>query len=109
ITLSVPSSLVSRRSFMRMAGVAASMPIFSEAHFAFAAQQPSKPTQPASQMQAMKQMYMSIPKDAVLINANENPLGPCEAARAAIASVAAKGARYAFLAMMTLMEVFALQ
>jgi histidinol-phosphate aminotransferase len=109
MNLPVTSSLVSRRSFMRMAGVAASMPIFSEAHFAFAAQQPSKPTPPASQMQAMKQMYMSIPKDAVLINANENPLGPCEAARSAIASVAAKGGRYDFLEMMTLMEVFARQ
>ncbi len=105
------TSPVSRRSFMRMAGIAAaSMPILSEANFAFAAQQPTKSMpKPPSQMEMMKQMMMSMPKDAVLINANENPLGPCEAARAAIASVAAKGGRYDFLEMMTLMEVFAKQ
>jgi histidinol-phosphate aminotransferase len=105
------TSAVSRRSFMRMAGIAAaSMPILTEANFAFAAQQPSKvaPKSP-SQMEMMKRMMTSLPKDAVLINANENPLGPCEAARAAIASVAAKGGRYDFLEMMTLMEVFAKQ
>jgi histidinol-phosphate aminotransferase len=108
------SSSVSRRSFMRIAGIAASLPVLSESHFAYAAfqsaQQPAKPApKPVSQAEMMKQMMMSIPKDAVLINANENPLGPCEAARAAIASVAAKGGRYDFLEMMRLMEVFAQQ
>jgi len=34
------------------------------------------------------------PTDAVMINANENPLGPCEAARSAVAQIAAKGGRY---------------
>jgi len=105
-------SRVSRRSFMRLAGsVAAAVPVFTESHFAWAAQQqPAKPSakQP-SQMQMMKQMMMSIPKDAVLINANENPLGPCDAARAAIASVAPKGGRYDFLEQMQLVEVFGAQ
>ena len=107
---------VSRRSFMRMAGVAASLPalssmaILSESHFAFAAQQSATAAKvPVSQMQMMRQMVMSIPKDAVLINANENPLGPCDAARSAIASVAGKGGRYDILEMMALIDVFAKQ
>ena len=84
------SASVSRRSFMRMAGIIAAVPALSESYFAHAAlqsaQQPAKAApKPMSQQQAMKQMMMSIPKDAVLINANENPLGPCEAARSAIA------------------------
>ena len=109
-------STVSRRCFMRMAGVAASLPalssmaILSESHFALAAQQGTAPAKrPVSQMQMMKQMMMSMPKDAVLINANENPLGPCDAARSAIASVAGKGGRYDIMEMMTLVDVFAKQ
>jgi len=108
------SASVSRRSFMRMAGVVAAMPVLSESYFAHAAfqsaQQPAKAAaRPMSQQQMMKQMMMSIPKDAVLINANENPLGPCEAARSAIASVASKGGRYDILEMMNLVDVFAKQ
>ncbi len=36
----------------------------------------------------------NVSKDAVLINANENPLGPCAAAREAIAAVIPQGGRY---------------
>jgi histidinol-phosphate aminotransferase len=36
----------------------------------------------------------NIPPDAVIINANENPLGPCDAAKEAIYSVISKGGRY---------------
>ena len=36
----------------------------------------------------------SQPKDAVMINANENPLGPCDAARSAVSDMAAQGGRY---------------
>jgi len=36
----------------------------------------------------------SRPKDAVMINANENPLGPCDSARSAVAEMAAQGGRY---------------
>jgi histidinol-phosphate aminotransferase len=35
-----------------------------------------------------------FPKDAVVIDANENPLGPCAAARDAVAAMAANGGRY---------------
>ena len=77
---------VSRRSFMRLASVAASLPILTEAHFAWAATQPTdtpaRRTRPA------------MPPGAVLINANENPLGPCKAACEAIAAIAPKGGRY---------------
>src|ERR1019366_8020633 len=37
-----------------------------------------------------------IPADAVKINANENPLGPCEEALAAIHKVARDGGRYLY-------------
>jgi histidinol-phosphate aminotransferase len=37
-----------------------------------------------------------IPPDAVRLNANENPLGPCPAALEAVRSVAAQGNRYPF-------------
>jgi histidinol-phosphate aminotransferase len=36
------------------------------------------------------------PKDAILINANENPLGPCAAARTAVADIIPQGGRYRF-------------
>ncbi len=36
----------------------------------------------------------TVPKDAILINANENPLGPCGAAREAITAIIPQGGRY---------------
>ena len=80
---------VSRRSFLRMAGVAASVPILTEAHLAWAAQQTAStaPTQ-------KRRVRPVLPQDAVLINANENPLGPCKAACEAISAIAPKGGRY---------------
>jgi histidinol-phosphate aminotransferase len=83
------SSSVSRRSFMRLAGVAASMPILTEAHFAWAAQQATAPAAAPA-----RRMRSATPPGAVLINANENPLGPCKAACEAIAAIAPKGGRY---------------
>ncbi len=38
----------------------------------------------------------NVSKDAVMINANENPLGPCAAAREAIAAMIPQGGRYQF-------------
>lgn len=86
-TIAIPST-VSRRSFMRLAGIAASMPILTEAHFAWATQ-----TQ-APHASSMRRVRPALPPDAVLINANENPLGPCKAACDAIAAIAPKGGRY---------------
>jgi histidinol-phosphate aminotransferase len=82
---------VSRRSFLRLASVAASMPILTEAHFAYAALQDSAGTKPAD---TARRIRTATPADAVLINANENPLGPSKAACEAIAAIAHKGGRY---------------
>jgi histidinol-phosphate aminotransferase len=74
---------ISRRAFTRaasaLAGVAA-LPFYNESSLAFA--QLSK-TGPLS-------------KDAVKINANENPLGPCLAAAEAAAKVIKNGGRYSY-------------
>src|SRR5512145_2435601 len=69
---------VSRRAFTRMAsalaGVAA-LPFYNESSLAFAQLSKTGPLQP----------------DAVKINANENPLGPCPAAAEAAAKVIKNG------------------
>ncbi len=88
MSLAKISATVSRRSFMRLAGVAASMPILTEAHFAYAAMQAA----PAANTGRRARPVM--PADAVLINANENPLGPSKAACEAIGAIAHKGGRY---------------
>ena len=84
--ISFPGS--SRRSFLRMAGLAATLPLVSEAHFALAAQKAAAP----------KPVDGDFPHptnpNAVMINANENPLGPCDAALSAICSIARTGGRY---------------
>lgn len=86
----------SRRSFLRYASAAAvAAPIFTEAHFAMAAQQGApKPGQPANLRRAPRE---PMPSDAVLINANENPLGPCKAACDIIATLGPMGGRYDIL------------
>lgn len=38
----------------------------------------------------------NVPPDAILINANENPLGPCEEARNAVHAIVAQGGRYMY-------------
>ena len=47
--------------------------------------------------------------EGVMINANENPLGPCPAAREAVAAVAAQGGRYSFWLTEDLLEQLAQQ
>ncbi len=49
------------------------------------------------------------PKDAVLINANENPLGPCGVACDAVNNVASQGGRYSFWLTEELVKTFAAQ
>lgn len=71
----------SRREFFKIAslmGAAASLPFCSEATLAQLSQ------------------VGEIPHDAVLINANENPLGPCPEALAATTSMVKEGGRYHF-------------
>ncbi len=90
------ASSVSRRSFMRFAGAAAiSSPLLTEAHFAWA--------------QVGRRTPLNVSPDAVLINANENPMGPCEAACEAIAKAGMAGGRYDFARTDELVKVFSEQ
>ena len=51
----------------------------------------------------------SAPAGAVRINANENPLGPCSAAREAVAAIIPEGGRYHFERSNDLVKLFAQQ
>lgn len=70
------ASRFSRRSFLQLSAAAATVQFVSEPVLAAAARR-----QPA-------------PKDAVVIDSNENPLGPCQAARDAISAIVPQGGRY---------------
>jgi histidinol-phosphate aminotransferase len=77
------SSPLSRRSFLRAAtGALAAVPILTEAHFARAA---------AAHDSAVPEFAM----DGIHIDANENPLGPCDAARKAVIDIIPNSGRYA--------------
>ena len=79
------SSGLSRRSFFRIAAAAsavATVPILTEPHLAYA--------------QRRRFTMQPIPHDAVRIDANENPLGPCSGACASISSLIPEGGRYDF-------------
>ncbi|HEY3927269.1 MAG TPA: pyridoxal phosphate-dependent aminotransferase [Candidatus Koribacter sp.] len=85
-----------RRSFLRTAGfasVAAAVANFTESQFALA-QRPDMPR---------------FSRDAVFINANENPLGPCDAALAAMASAVVDCGRYRDDLTVDLIHLFAEQ
>ncbi len=84
------TSTTSRRNFLRYAALAAATPVLTEAHFARAAQAAMKP----AAANGRHDFYLAPPADAVLINANENPMGPCQAARDAIARLTPTGGRY---------------
>jgi histidinol-phosphate aminotransferase len=83
----------SRRTFFRYAAGAsalAGLPILTEARLALA----DRPK-------------FADPNVGIHIDANENPLGPCEAARQAIASIIPRGGRYLFNMQEELAETFA--
>lgn len=83
----------SRRTFFRYAAGAsalASLPILTEARLALA----DRPK-------------FADPNIGIHIDANENPLGPCEAARQAMASIIPRGGRYLFNMQEELAETFA--
>jgi histidinol-phosphate aminotransferase len=103
------TSSVSRRSFLRIATTAAAaVPIVTEAHLAWAytsgAQSTSNGVKRAGRFHGRVQ---DIPADAVLINANENPLGPCKLACAACTDIAPRGGRYDFEQTMALTKTIA--
>ncbi len=88
---SVLTRLMGRRAFLSSAALGAAAPILANAHGAMAAN---------AQLAAAGHHELPIwlreppPPGAVLLNANENPLGPSPAALQAIAQAAAQGARY---------------
>jgi len=89
----------SRRSFLQLgaAGTAAlASGVLSESFFAAAARAASLPHGP-------------FPKDAVIIDANENPLGPASVARDAIAEISANSGRYQYWLTEDLVKQFAAQ
>ena len=49
----------------------------------------------------------NMPPDAVKINANENPLGPCTEARAAMQAIIPNGGRYMYEETFTMQETMA--
>src|ERR1022692_2351217 len=67
----------SRRSFLQLSAAAAAFQIVTEPMLAAAARRP-------------------VPKDGTMIDSNENPLGPCQAAREAISGIIPLGGRYCF-------------
>ena len=78
----MPSSHLSRRSFLRSAAAAsafAAMPLLTEPQLAHAQR---------------RMTAKHIPADAVRIDANENPLGPCSGACSSISSLIPEGGRY---------------
>jgi histidinol-phosphate aminotransferase len=85
----------SRRTFLRYAGLAAAAPILTEAHFAMAAMEAAKPAPVTPGVPTADMLLRTfLPENAVLINANENPLGPSKAARELVANITAMGGRY---------------
>lgn len=70
---------LSRRSFLQVASAAAALPMLNEPLLAQVARG-----------------QVAFPENAVRINANENPLGPCPAAREAVIAVLPKAGRYHF-------------
>lgn len=83
--------LIGRRFFLGSAALSAAAPILSTAPVAMA----SGPEHaPAADHDLPVWLREPPPPGAVLLNANENPLGPSPAARKAIADMASQGARY---------------
>jgi histidinol-phosphate aminotransferase len=89
------STGISRRSFFRVsagASALASMPILTEAHFALA-----------------ERPKFADPNLGIHIDANENPMGPSDAARQATIDIVPRGGRYLFSMEEELTDIFAKQ
>jgi histidinol-phosphate aminotransferase len=78
----------SRRSFLQLSAAAAAFQIVTEPMLAAAARRPA-------------------PKDGIMIDSNENPLGPSQAARDAISAIIPLGGRYRFDLSDDLVQTFA--
>jgi histidinol-phosphate aminotransferase len=64
-------------------------------------------TEPLLAAEARRRMVKSIPEGAVIIDQNENPLGPSVAAREAMAAIIPQGGRYSYGLTEKLVETFA--
>jgi histidinol-phosphate aminotransferase len=94
-TLALPNGYrVSRRSFVRIASAASAVAL-------------ARITTEADLAYGQRRIPRDIPADAILINANENPLGPCAQACSAMADLGAKGGRYEFGLTQELVKTFA--
>src|SRR5215468_3435034 len=82
----------SRRSFLQVSSAALACHILTEPMLAQVAIEPNE-----------------YPKNAIRINSNENPLGPCTAARDAVLAVLPDGGRYQFHLTEKLVKTFAEQ
>jgi histidinol-phosphate/aromatic aminotransferase/cobyric acid decarboxylase-like protein len=85
----------SRRSFGRLATLVtagAALPFYNE-----------------SAMAQLSRLKGPVPSDAVMINANENPMGPCPEAADAMYNVIKKGGRYMYQETTTFTELLAKQ
>jgi len=83
---------------------------FSRRNFGrFATMLAAGATLPFSSESALAQLSMvkNMPADAVKINANENPLGPCPEAAEAIHNIVQKGGRYLYEETFTMQETLA--
>jgi histidinol-phosphate aminotransferase len=92
----MPSPSLSRRNFFRVAAgasVLAGLPIMSEAHLAY----------------AQRARRQGDPNKGIHIDSNENPMGPCDAARQAVADLIPKGGRYFFQMEDEVVNLFARQ
>ncbi|HEY1659136.1 MAG TPA: pyridoxal phosphate-dependent aminotransferase [Candidatus Sulfotelmatobacter sp.] len=85
------ASRFSRRSFLQLSAAAATVQLVSEPMLAAAARR------------------QAVAKDAVVIDSNENPLGPCQAAREAISAIVPQGGRYSVNLTDDLVETFSQQ
>jgi histidinol-phosphate aminotransferase len=89
--LAVPSqnfTAFSRRSFLALSAATAAFQVITEPMLAAAARRPAS-------------------KDGVMIDSNENPLGPCQAARDAISAIIPLGGRYLMNETEDLLKTFA--
>jgi histidinol-phosphate aminotransferase len=66
-------------------------------------------TEPMLAAAAINRERKKFPPGAVVIDANENPLGPCDAAQAAVVSLAPQGGRYSYWLTDELVDTFAEQ
>jgi histidinol-phosphate aminotransferase len=95
---------VSRRSFMRILGAASAA---AGTFPAFAAMQQAGTQAASSSSMGQRRMRgMQLPPDAVIISANENPLGPAQSALTTLCSTASMGGRYHYDEYMKTIGVF---